>query len=233
MLHQLIHLTDPHLVTPGRKLYGLDPLDRLDAAVHAIKAHHLDADAIFITGDLTHWGEPAAYAALKRVLEPLPVPYYLVIGNHDHRAAFHAAFPEVPTDDAGFVQYVVPLPEAKGIVLDSLVDGASHGALCEERLGWLERTLAELKDEDVFLFVHHAPFRVGVPSMDRSRLSKGAARLAELAVAHGRVRHLFHGHLHRPTSGSWHGIPSAPARSRHPLSPRPQSRVPPGPDPCG
>ena len=207
MLHQLIHLTDPHLVSPGRRLYALDPLERLSLAIQAVQTHHADADAVFITGDLTHWGEPAAYAALKEELKRLHMPWHLVVGNHDVRGPFHEIFPEVPTDDEGFVQYVVDLPGAKGVVLDTLVDGAGHGALCAARLGWIERTLASLKGQDVFLFLHHAPFRVGVPSMDRSRLNEGAARLAELALAHGRVRHLFHGHLHRPLSGSWHGIP--------------------------
>jgi 3',5'-cyclic-AMP phosphodiesterase len=207
MLHKLIHVTDPHLVSPGRKLYALDPLERLTAAITAIKTHHADADAVFITGDLTHWGEPSAYAALHEEMQRLPVPCHLVIGNHDVRGPFHEAFPAVPTDDEGFVQYIVPLPDAKAVVLDTLVDGAGHGALCEARLGWIERTLAALRGEEVFLFLHHAPFRVGVPSMDRSRLHEGAARLGELVRAHGRVRHLFHGHLHRPMSGSWLGVP--------------------------
>ena len=65
-MHKLIHLTDPHLVSPGRKLYALDPLGRLEAAIDAINARHGDATAVFITGDLTHWGEPDAYAALAR-----------------------------------------------------------------------------------------------------------------------------------------------------------------------
>ena len=33
--------------------------------------------------------------------------------------------------------------------------------------------------------------------------------LAELLLGHGQVRHLFYGHVHRPVSGSWHGIPTS------------------------
>jgi 3',5'-cyclic AMP phosphodiesterase CpdA len=206
-MQKLIHVTDPHLVSPGRKLYALDPLARFAAAIDAINDRHGDAAAVFITGDLTHWGEPAAYAALEREVARLAVPCRLVVGNHDARAGFHQAFPAVPTDDEGFVQYVVDLPGAKGLVLDTLVDGASYGALCAARLGWIERTLQGLHGEDLFLFLHHAPFKVGIPAMDKSRLNEGAERLAALVKSHGRVRHIFHGHLHRPLAGSWHGIP--------------------------
>ena len=206
-MHKLIHLTDPHLVSPGRKLYALDPLSRLSAAIDAINERHGDAEAVFLTGDLTHWGEPEAYAALKNQVERLVVPCHLVLGNHDVRAPFHQAFPAVPTDDEGFVQYVVGLPDVKALVLDTLVDGASYGRLCAARLGWIERTLQALRGEDLLLFMHHPPFGVGIPAMDKSRIRDGAERFAALLAAQGRVRHLFHGHLHRPLAGSWRGIP--------------------------
>jgi 3',5'-cyclic AMP phosphodiesterase CpdA len=206
-MHKLIHITDPHLIAPGRRLYALDPLERFHGAIAAVLARHGDAAAVFITGDLTHWGEPEAYAALREAVGRLPMPCHLVVGNHDVRAAFHESFPEAPSDDEGFVQYVVDLPGAKGLVLDTLVDGAGYGLLCEARLGWLERTLPSLKGHDLLVFLHHAPFRVGIPAMDKSRLREGAERLGALLRDHGRTRHLFHGHLHRPLAGSWQGIP--------------------------
>ena len=206
-MHKLIHITDPHLVAPSRRLYALDPLLRFRAAIDAVKARHADAEAVFVTGDLTHWGEPAAYAALKDEIARLPMPCHLALGNHDTRATFHQAFPEAPTDDEGFVQYLAPLPGAKALVLDTLVDGASYGALCAARLGWIERSLRSLGGEQLFVFLHHAPFAVGIPAMDKSRLNDGAERLGQLLGAHAGVRHLFHGHLHRPLAGSWRGIP--------------------------
>jgi 3',5'-cyclic AMP phosphodiesterase CpdA len=206
-MHKLIHITDPHLIAPGRRLYALDPLTRFRAAIDAVIARHADAAAVFLTGDLTHWGEPTAYEALREEVARLPMPCHLVLGNHDVRATFHPAFPEVPSDDEGFVQYVVDLPGARGLVLDTLVDGSGYGMLCEARLGWIERTLPSLAGQDLFVFLHHAPFAVGIPAMDRSRLKLGADKLSQLLQAQGRVRHLFHGHLHRPLAGSWRGIP--------------------------
>ena len=37
---KLIHLTDPHLMPPGKPLYGLDPEAGLAAAISHIAAHH-------------------------------------------------------------------------------------------------------------------------------------------------------------------------------------------------
>ena len=61
---KLIQLTDLHMVPPGERLWGLEPRARLDAAVAHINAHHGDAEACIVTGDLVDGGTPAAYEAL-------------------------------------------------------------------------------------------------------------------------------------------------------------------------
>lgn len=203
---KFIHLTDPHLVAPPRRLYGLDPRQRLAAAVADIEHQHGDAAFVAITGDLTHWGEPGAYQALRAVLAPLSMPCHLVLGNHDERAAFRAVFPETPSDAEGFVQYAVETEAGVMLMLDSLTEGTHGGLLCEDRLAWLSEQVGRYRDRDLFLFVHHAPFDVGVPGMDRIRLLN-AEQFWQAIAGHGRVRHLFYGHVHRPISGSWRGIP--------------------------
>jgi 3',5'-cyclic AMP phosphodiesterase CpdA len=101
-----IHLTDLHLVAPGEELYGLDPAARLQAAVESIISRHgpgcaAPAEFAVITGDLAHWGEVAAYEALKDILRPLPFPCHLLLGNHDDRGAFLSVFNECPTTQDG------------------------------------------------------------------------------------------------------------------------------------
>ncbi|SMF78485.1 diethylphosphate phosphodiesterase [Tistlia consotensis] len=203
---KFIHVTDTHLIAPPHRLYGLDPRERLAAAVADIARLHGDAAFVAITGDLTHRGEPGAYAALREVLAGLPMPCHLVLGNHDDRAAFLATFPETPTDDGGFVQYAVETPAGVMVMLDSLTEGTHGGLLCEERLDWLAGTVERHRERDLFLFLHHAPFDVGVPGMDRIRLMNAEAFWQALG-GHSRIRHLFYGHVHRPICGSWRGIP--------------------------
>ena len=64
---KFIHLTDTHLVPAPRRLFALDPRARLTAAVADINRRHADAAMVAVTGDLTHWGEPGAYADLRAI----------------------------------------------------------------------------------------------------------------------------------------------------------------------
>lgn len=208
-----LHLTDPHLPPPGELLYGRDPAPRLAAAIADIAERHAAqgaAPAAFavVSGDLVRDGEPAAYARLRAMLAGLPCPAHLLLGNHDNRAAFRMVFPDTPVDAAGFVQHALPTPAGLCLFLDTAETGEAFGRLCASRLAWLADRLAE-SSGPVLLFLHHPPFLVGLPAMDAIALRDPASLWAVLAPHAPRLRHLFHGHLHRPIAGSWHGIPTS------------------------
>ena len=208
---KFIHLTDLHLVPPGQMMYGLDPNERLQAAIADINAHQTDAEFVLITGDLTHDGEPAAYEALKAALGQLVLPYHLLLGNHDVRSAFRQTFPEVSVDRNGFVQSVAATSAGALVLLDTLEAGTHEGHLCTDRLTWLEQTLAALSGEPVLLALHHPPLALAIPTMDTLALRQGN-ELAALLKQHGNIRHMFFGHVHRPVHGMWRGIPFSTLR---------------------
>jgi 3',5'-cyclic AMP phosphodiesterase CpdA len=204
---KFIHLTDTHLVARGRRLHGLDPAARLEACVAHIGARHSDAAFCALTGDIADAGEPAAYASAREILDRLPMPLHPIPGNHDDRAAFSAAFPDAPRDDAGFVQSRFRHSGATFVLLDTLQpEHGSAGAYCERRCAWLERILRESGDGPVYLFMHHPPFAIGVPALDAIALVDPVPFSRTVATA-GNVRHIFFGHVHRPVSGNWRGIP--------------------------
>jgi Icc protein len=203
---KIVQISDVHLVAPGRSLFGLDPAERLRLAVRTIRAVAPDAALCVVTGDLAHNGEPEAYESLRDILSDLPMPCRLLLGNHDDRASFRAAFPETPCDEQGFVQSVFDLPEGRLLFLDTLEAGTNAGRLCETRLAWLAARLHEARDRPAWLFLHHPPFAVGMDVVDAINLRDGAA-LGDVLAGHPDVRHLFLGHVHRPIAGSWRGIP--------------------------
>jgi len=209
----LLHLTDPHLPPPGETVHGTDTAPRFEALLADIAARHgpggSEPPAAFavLTGDLTRDGEPAAYRRLRHLLAGLPCPSHLLLGNHDDRAAFRAAFPEVPVDADGFVQHAVEGPAGLCLMLDTLDQGHPGGRLCERRLAWLAARLAESGPAPAMLFLHHPPMPVGIAGMDAIGLADAEALWAVLAPHRGRIRQIFHGHLHRPIGGSWRGIP--------------------------
>ena len=212
---KLIHLTDTHFVPPGQTLYGGDPRANLAAAVADINQHHADADLVVITGDLTHWGEPEAFAHLAETLGPLIPPLQLLIGNHDDREAFRRDFPDQALDENGFVQSTLETPVGRFLFLDTNLIGTHAGWYCDKRRTWLAARLAEaaIADRPVFLFMHHPPFKIGLEPLDRISLQEPEAFKAVVAPHAGRIRHLFFGHIHRPLCGSWLGIPVSSLRA--------------------
>jgi len=208
---KLIHITDTHLVQAGGILYGLDPRQRLDACIANINAHHPDAALCLVTGDLTHWGQPEAYDQLRDAFSALRLPVRLLLGNHDDRRHFRAAFPDAAFDENGFVQWVESTPAGSLICLDTNEPGGAWGVLCDKRLQWLRRQLETAK-QPIYLFIHHPPFPVGIRKMDTISL-RSSREFADLVRPfRAAIRHMFFGHLHRPICGSWMGIPFSTMR---------------------
>ena len=231
---KLLQVTDTHLVEEGATIYGIDPAARLEACVAHINAHHADARLCVLSGDLTNEGTPGAYRALKAILDRLEVPYHLMAGNHDDRATLAAAFPDTPLDQNGFVQYALETPAGRLLMLDTVKPGDHGGRFCQLRAAWLGERLAEAGNDPVYVFMHHPPFPIGLPSMDRMALDDPAPFAAAVA-GRANIRHIFFGHVHRPVSGSWRGIafsalPSTVhqvALDLETVSPVPKTREPP------
>ena len=213
MSFKFIHLTDTHLACPGQTLYGLDPRARLDAAVADINRHHADAAFAVVTGDLTHWGEAAAYANFRDAVAALKIPYIAMVGNHDRRRTCLEVLEAAPRDGNGFVQGTRQTPHGLFVFLDTLDETSHAGEMCPKRLGWLEETLAAAPaDRPFLLFMHHPPFAVGIAAMDDIALKQSAEFAELIAPYRPRIRHLFFGHVHRPISGSYGNIPFSTLR---------------------
>src|SRR6185503_17854818 len=150
----IAQLSDMHIRPEGQLLF-----DRIDTAAYLERAvaHVLTLDprpdVVIMTGDLVEAGKPEEYERLRRLIAPLPMPVYLIPGNHDGRESMRAAFADkgyLPA--SGFLHYAVEDGPVRLIALDTLVEGKGHGALSEEQLTWLEARLAEQPDRPTMLF---------------------------------------------------------------------------------
>ncbi len=153
---------------------------------------------VLCTGDLVDGGEDEEYAILANILAQLTMPFYLIPGNHDDRAAMRRAFPEhgYLAGHDGFMQYTIEAWEPRLIALDTLVPGEPGGRLCPRRLDWLHERLGEQPDRPTILFMHHPPFRSGLTKMDNSSLEDKDG-LASIVRRHGQVEAVLAGHVHR------------------------------------
>jgi 3',5'-cyclic-AMP phosphodiesterase len=197
----LAQLTDLHIREPGRLAYGrLDTAPYLRAAVQAIAALPQRPHAVVLTGDLTDFGRAAEYGHLADMLAPLPMPLYLLPGNHDERVQLRRSFAEhAYLGDGEFVQYSVSLGGhgLRLLALDTVELGAAHGRLCSKRLQWLADALDRHRGEPVVIAMHHPPFETLIGHMDRIGLLEGAGAMAEILATHPAVERVICGHLHR------------------------------------
>ncbi|WP_272009420.1 phosphodiesterase [Roseovarius sp. ZX-A-9] len=210
-MQKILVFTDVHFVEHGQRIGHLDPEDRLLSGLRHALAEVPDAERIVICGDLAHHGRPAQYERLRAALADCPIPVHLMIGNHDRRAAFCAAFPDAPLTQAGHVQQVIDTGDYRLILLDTVDEDAEikhSGRLCTARLDWLRAALDGAGTRRVIVFAHHPPMDVGFASMDRIGLTNKAELLA-LLDAYPQVCQIISGHVHRTISGGAGGIPTA------------------------
>lgn len=153
-------------------------------------------DAVIVSGDCANGGRAEEYELFRELLRPLPMPVYVVPGNHDDRERLMAAFgPQGAGALPGFVQYTVEGWPVRLIALDTHVPSSDAGELCDARLGWLAERLAEAREQPTLIFMHHPPFRTGLHVFDQIGLS-GADALGELVARHPQVERIVAGHVH-------------------------------------
>lgn len=208
-MDKLLVVTDLHLKSDGGAIIGLDPAARFRSVLDHALAHHPDASAVILCGDLTHFGNTASYQLLADILASCPLPVIPMMGNHDRRDRFRRVFTAAPMTEQGHVQAVMDLPHHRIITLDTLdgppyPNGHHAGFLCADRLAWLDQALAGAGARMPLVFCHHPPIETGIVGMDQIKLRNGSDLLDRLG---GRHAHLFFGHIHRNITGSIKGVP--------------------------
>lgn len=204
----IAQLTDLHIKKGGKRAYRrVDTLDCLRKAVSHINNLVPQPDYLVITGDLGDFGTPDEYALIKQELMNVNVPMLVVPGNHDHRLNLREGLSElVRFDHSEFCNFVVEHDERLLIGLDSSVIGKPYGQLSLETLSWLEDTLGQHPDKPTLLFLHHPPMHVGLTHMDVQNLQNAEA-LYEVLSKFNNVVGIVAGHLHRPITAVWKGMP--------------------------
>jgi 3',5'-cyclic-AMP phosphodiesterase len=204
----IAQISDLHIKPPGSLAYGrVDTAGALERCVAALNELKPKPDLVVISGDLADTPSAEEYAHLKRLLEPLDLPFAGIPGNHDSRELMRAALPQAYAFASGPLNQHVATGGLDLVLLDSSVPGKPHGELDAPTLQWLEATLASAPDRPALLFLHHPPFETGIWHMDRQNL-RNAAELEPIVRRHPRARLIASGHVHRATLAMFAGIPT-------------------------
>jgi 3',5'-cyclic-AMP phosphodiesterase len=200
----IAQLSDLH-VRPRGELASriIDTNMLVERALMTVVAMRPAPDVVVISGDVTECGRPEEYRVAAALLRRyLPMPVFVVPGNHDRRENFRAGLADMPgvTSGEAFVQYVVDDYPIRLIMLDSVVAEAGYGLLDGGRLDFLDRSLAAAPDRPTLLVLHHPPMLAGIGGMDRIHLRDTAA-LGEVLARHSQVERILTGHHHRAIVG--------------------------------
>ena len=220
---KIIHLSDPHIYTDN--INGIDPVSRFKKALDHILKNHNDADLFVITGDITDLGDKESYQLFIKIIQDANLPTKLdpklIIGNHDNREEFKKNFPLVQEDENGFIQYFTDIENKRFIFIDTNLINTHVGHYCDNRQVWLNKILNETSaDQDVYIFMHHNPLALVREESDGIGLKQKEEFKKILLNNNKNIKHIFFGHQHITSSGSYCGITfSSPRSTWSPLIP--------------
>ena len=193
----IAQISDSHITQVGGKAdQQYATATHLQRAVAHLIRLPAPPDVVLVTGDCVDSGSGLEYERFQDLLRPLTMPVYVIPGNHDDRVHLRDAFGTQGAQPmADFVQYVVDEWPVRLIALDTTIPGHHAGALCAERLRWLEERLAEAPARPTVLFLHHPPFPTGLPVFDQ-RGVEGAEAFGAMVARYPNVERVVAGHIH-------------------------------------
>jgi 3',5'-cyclic AMP phosphodiesterase CpdA len=218
----IAQVSDLHIRRPGELVSArVDTAGCLARCVACLNRLDPRPDLAALTGDLVDGGHPEEYRHLRRLLEPLAMPYYVIPGNHDSRGPLREGFADHDylRRDPDFLHYVIEEYPLRLVFLDTVEPGQEWGRLDQRRTEWLEQRLAEAPERPTLVFMHHPPFDCGIADIDRIRC-RDAEPLAGILRRNPQVERLCCGHVHRAVQTRWAGVPACIApSSAHQLYP--------------
>jgi 3',5'-cyclic AMP phosphodiesterase CpdA len=212
------HLSDMHILPPGRAYNGLDSATRFEAVLAAVARLETPPLFMLLTGDLIDQIEcDTSYARLQGLLAGVHVPLIYALGNHDERAPFRKAFGTqlahflaIPGDagDAGAAPChgVQLIGDLRVIVLDTVVPGFTKGAIDEAQLAWLEAQLNMPFSGRTLIALHHCPLPVPTVRFQQHQLTNADALARVIAPHAAKISGMLHGHIHYANSGRFAGV---------------------------
>jgi 3',5'-cyclic-AMP phosphodiesterase len=201
-----VHFTDTHIMAGGT-LPNLDTRASLQRVIEVLTALESRPAFAVIGGDLvspdmldrnrtlTQEEYEPSYRLLRELVSPLQCPTYMLLGNHDHRRAFHHVMQtSVPTLDTTH-HYSFDYQGYHFVALDTHQPGQAWGYLEAGQLAWLHDDLAAHRGQPTLVFMHHHPWPLGLAWIDAMNLRNGADLVGVLRQ-YPDVQWMICGHVH-------------------------------------
>jgi Icc protein len=202
-----VHFTDTHVVAGGAP-WGLDTTETLRRVIGVLNGLEprpafgviggdlVSPDIVERSRPLTPEEYEPSYRLLRDLLGGLAFPVHLLLGNHDHRIAFHRVMATgAPTPESPH-SWAFDHGDCHFVGLDSHVPGLAAGEIDRSQLDWLRGDLAAKRGRPTFVFVHHHPWPIDVAWLDAMPLRNGD-EVTRLLQSFPDVRWMVCGHVHQ------------------------------------
>lgn len=157
---RIAFITDLHLDAEGVKPQAIDVRQNFLNALKFLAERK--PTCLVIGGDVCYeTPNRAVYEWVKKQLDGLPFPYYLIAGNHDNSVMLAEVFNLTHHLHGSELYYAVPLEGRPTLFLDT-----AKGQLSPTQWTWLREYMAALRDNNLLVFMHHPPLPADVRFMD-------------------------------------------------------------------
>jgi 3',5'-cyclic-AMP phosphodiesterase len=187
-------ISDLHLFSDERQdLLGWNTWNSLDIVLQQLMSLDPLPDLILLTGDLSQDETEGAYHKVVQRFIPVGIPTYWLPGNHDDVSMMQKVLNIPPL----YVDKAIERGGWKFLLLSTNVPGQVYGVLNTDSLQWLEAELAnDVQAQPTLLAMHHHPFGVKSPWLDKSGLQNTAAFL-NVIDRYPQVQLVLFGHIHQ------------------------------------
>lgn len=198
-----IHISDTH-ITPDknhtRDYAAYHPLAGARRLVQEINRLPFTPHFVLHTGDIIYDPDPAACETARELLGDIRWPVHYLAGNHDHpQAVQRILLGRGENEITATLHYSFEAQGVQVVCVDSTGPAPEPaGSISEEQYAWLESICMAADPRPLVVAVHHNVLPTGVPWLDDwMRLVDGERFHALMRRAGGRLRGVFHGHVHQ------------------------------------
>ncbi|MBJ6360037.1 metallophosphoesterase family protein [Paenibacillus sp. GCM10012307] len=196
---KFIHITDTHINAPGKTAQF--PVSHHVEKVEQVFKHIQDTNVkpafALITGDISHGGDVEDYQFIRALFDKgaaqLGIPFYVVLGNHDHLPAFREGYlGQEPSDEKYY--YAEEIAGLRVIGLNSQIADKPGGIIDDVQLAWLKKQLEQPAPKGTVIALHHPLIHLGDLSLPGMLVEN---RQQVMQVIHETdVVATFSGHIH-------------------------------------
>lgn len=189
---RIIQITDPHINIENELVNEVDTKKNF---LHVLqRAKEFSPDFYVFSGDLSfNSGNYGIYYWIREKLDQMNIfDYYVIGGNHDDVNLLAEVFENTSFLHNSELYYSLKY----GIIFLDTVKGFCSS----EQLLWLEETLKSISEPNPIIFMHHPPFKAGVPHMDGKYAFQQPQEFQEICKKTNKPVTVFCGHYHNEIS---------------------------------